>query len=112
MDGTLRYLASWLSDLPTTLDLLRSRTPGGGVQVNAETFGRRTRQILSVLAIVVTGCGAGAPVQRSEGLTIDPLDRGCMQAADCVIVGTTCSACECGSAVNRAHRVSYEVKLV
>jgi hypothetical protein len=65
---------------------------------------------LSVAAIVLMA-GTGALAGWAQVLKIDPLDQRCVQAADSVIVGTTCSACQCGVPVNRATRLDYEVQL-
>jgi hypothetical protein len=76
-----------------------------------QALGTQVGHFLSVVATILMGCAAGSVTQRPQALRIDPLDQRCVQVADCVIVGTTCSACECGIPVNRATRLSYEAKL-
>jgi len=103
---------SWPTRLTRQLpDNLLILAIGKRVRNIVRSDGVELRHLISVVATVLMGCAAGFPTQNLQALKVEPLDRRCIQVADCVIVGTTCSACECGTPVNRATRPSYEAKL-
>lgn len=46
--------------------------------------------------------------ERFRRITIDENDRTCVSANECVLTGTDCSSCECGTPINRQHAAKYE----
>lgn len=57
--------------------------------------------------LLVVACQASAPTD--SGITIDPADQACRVAADCVLVWTECSSCECGTPVNSTFAGKYQL---
>ena len=50
----------------------------------------------------------GEPESAGYQLAIDPHHRECGSDADCIVVASHCSSCECGAPVNRRFRNHYE----
>lgn len=46
-----------------------------------------------------------------KGITVSDADKGCDVDEDCVLVGYTCSFCDCGEPVNRTHQERYHEML-
>jgi hypothetical protein len=72
--------------------------------------------LLCLLGLLGTSCtgDSGEALERvarkyaTYQLTIDPRHRECESDADCIVVSSHCSTCECGAPVNRRFRALYE----